>query len=1194
MRQKLIITVIGLLIVLQSSIMITDADTTLSPKTYVVDILGNGNFTTITDALDVAEDGDTILIYDGHYYESVTVNKEISLIGNGTGSTFIHGLSASQYVLGAYTGVTKIQGITVIANQNVSQTCYSGPSRYRTNVENCKFIGGRNGISLSGKNEIFSNIEIINCIFPIRVNRDADNNQFNNVIITCQWEDDPEMIIDTNLVRFRDCNLYNCSFPRNSIEMDIDSSNYVNGKPYRCYKYQNSISVPSFTGQLVMKKCDDARISNLNMSHQKSAIYLQNSNVFEIKNCYFNNIFDTSIYVANSIDGTICDNQVYNSQTGIYADQTSSEIYRNSISASLYGIRSTSSGIFKDNIIIGPTTGIECMRPWNIEVSNNVIRSTFTGIRIANPYRSGFIRNNTITESTIGIQPIFNFGSQDYLFIENNFIENSHNGIRGSASDTFINRNIVINATEYGIKFDNYVEDIKNNTILNCEGSALRLDDISEVTIRDNEFNGCGKGLELVNTQDNLFLNNLFINNTQQVVTTGDDKWYRPLPIGGNYWSDYPGRDRKKGNNQNEVGSDGYGDSPYIIDSTNSDIYPLIIDTVKPTADAGNDMTIDQAGYVTLDGTDSIDDNHIEEYLWTFEYDDEPQQFSYEEFDFAFHFSGEYEVDLNVSDFAGNWDKDSIIITVIDKEKPIPIIQNFSINQDETALFDGSRSIDNEGITNYTWRFIYQGKVYQLHGIQASFEFSTPGYYDIELIVLDEQENKGSKTFNLTVIDTEKPTAISNGNKKLGVPDHYTMDGSNSNDNGKIVQYEWKVTFYGDLNIYYGKIVNIDLTRYGNYSIELIVHDQFGNIDSDEFYYLIEDTEPPVINYEGILQIEYGEVLTIDASSSTDNYRIERFQWELFDKELKILKGSKMEYIFETAGFHNITLTVFDQNGLNSSKIIQILINDNQEPVANAGRDTSVNAGNTFSLDASQSTDNSRIVIYKWTFFENDIKVELFGKKVPYVFNFGGTYEIILSLKDEFDNWGSDMLLVTVLSSATVSGTLVDNEGNILSGATILITDSSGKETSTTTDENGRYELVIQFGNYSWMITKGGYGTLSGVEYIGVGENSKISSENIIIKKKEGSSGGPIGLILVIILLILVLAVGIGITLFMIRKKKNDVNDEDEEQSDAKNEQTELDEPEKKEEEKKNYYENPFRNPDAVYNDGEYIRPEKK
>jgi len=484
--------------------------------------------------------------------------------------------------------------------------------------------------------------------------------------------------------------------------------------------------------------------------------------------------------------------------------------------------------------------------------------------------------------------------------------------------------------------------------------------------------------------------------------------------------------------------------------------------------------------------------------------------------------------------------------------------------------------------------------VYQLHGIQASFEFSTPGYYDIELIVLDEQENKGSKTFNLTVIDTEKPTAISNGNKKLGVPDHYTMDGSNSNDNGKIVQYEWKVTFYGDLNIYYGKIVNIDLTRYGNYSIELIVHDQFGNIDSDEFYYLIEDTEPPVINYEGILQIEYGEVLTIDASSSTDNYRIERFQWELFDKELKILKGSKMEYIFETAGFHNITLTVFDQNGLNSSKIIQILINDNQEPVANAGRDTSVNAGNTFSLDASQSTDNSRIVIYKWTFFENDIKVELFGKKVPYVFNFGGTYEIILSLKDEFDNWGSDMLLVTVLSSATVSGTLVDNEGNILSGATILITDSSGKETSTTTDENGRYELVIQFGNYSWMITKGGYGTLSGVEYIGVGENSKISSENIIIKKKEGSSGGPIGLILVIILLILVLAVGIGITLFMIRKKKNDVNDEDEEQSDAKNEQTELDEPEKKEEEKKNYYENPFRNPDAVYNDGEYIRPEKK
>jgi hypothetical protein len=46
-------------------------------------------------------------------------------------------------------------------------------------------------------------------------------------------------------------------------------------------------------------------------------------------------------------------------------------------------------------------------------------------------------------------------------------------------------------------------------------------------------------------------------------------------PSGGNYWSDYVGSDLYGGPLQNVVGSDGIGDLPYVIDTNNTDRYPL-------------------------------------------------------------------------------------------------------------------------------------------------------------------------------------------------------------------------------------------------------------------------------------------------------------------------------------------------------------------------------------------------------------------------------------------------------------------------------------------------------------------------------------------------------------------------------------------------------------------------------------------
>lgn len=109
----------------------------------------------------------------------------------------------------------------------------------------------------------------------------------------------------------------------------------------------------------------------------------------------------------------------------------------------------------------------------------------------------------------------------------------------------------------YGISLDN----AKNNTIL---------DNI----IRDNSV-----GLYLQqSSNDNRIYHNTMESNTIQVsILDSISKWDDGYPSGGNYWSDYTSLDFYNGPLQNKWGYDGIGDTPYVIDSNNTDNYPLMI-----------------------------------------------------------------------------------------------------------------------------------------------------------------------------------------------------------------------------------------------------------------------------------------------------------------------------------------------------------------------------------------------------------------------------------------------------------------------------------------------------------------------------------------------------------------------------------------------------------------------------------------
>jgi parallel beta-helix repeat protein len=131
----------------------------------------------------------------------------------------------------------------------------------------------------------------------------------------------------------------------------------------------------------------------------------------------------------------------------------------------------------------------------------------------------------------------------------------------------------------FEIKYKTVGSRISGNTITNATYDGVYLYLSSGNTVSGNTITKNGYGVYLGSSSGNKFYHNNFINNTHQVINTTPsyaNSWDNGYPSGGNYWSDYKGVDVKRGPKQDQPGSDGIGDTPYVIDANNTDRYPLM------------------------------------------------------------------------------------------------------------------------------------------------------------------------------------------------------------------------------------------------------------------------------------------------------------------------------------------------------------------------------------------------------------------------------------------------------------------------------------------------------------------------------------------------------------------------------------------------------------------------------------------
>jgi len=244
--------------------------------------------------------------------------------------------------------------------------------------------------------------------------------------------------------------------------------------------------------------------------------------------------------------------------------------------------------------------------------NNTIIGSPFAGIFLDG--RAGDVKENVVVNnylSDINDPGILIWGSEGNL-IKSNIVTRNMFGIYlysfgASSTGNTIQGNEITSNLHSGLVMNWHSSNnvIANNNISNngwggeiwMSGIVLNVNSEANKIISNRIVNNKMGMWIYYYSNNNVIHHNSFINNTVQVLSDtqfpSTNIWDEGYPFGGNYWSDYAGVDEKRGPYQNETGSDGIGDTSYIIGSNNVDTYPLMKPYVRLLCDLNDDRRVD-------------------------------------------------------------------------------------------------------------------------------------------------------------------------------------------------------------------------------------------------------------------------------------------------------------------------------------------------------------------------------------------------------------------------------------------------------------------------------------------------------------------------------------------------------------------------------------------------------------------------
>ena len=445
---------------------------------YVPDI-----YPTIQEAVNNATANDIVFVRDGAYTENVDVNVNNLTIQseNGSANCIIQAVNSSDHVFEVTADYVNISGFTVrsgatggypyysagiylyyadmcnISNNNCSNNVYGIHLYYSSNNtitgNNANYLG--NGIFLLySSNNTITNNNVSNNDYGISLryyssSNTITNNNVSNNIHGISFDSSSYNTLISNIFVNDGFTVFNSY--QNTVE-----DNTVNGKPL-VYLEDASDTVVLDAGQVILIKCRNITIENLNLSNTNVGIKLWETEDSKISNNTVCNNNWGGIYLTYSNNNSIVNNNCSNS----------------------------------DN-----DDGIQLRHSNNNSIANNNCSNNSDGIQLEYSNNNSITNNNCSANNWEGID--LGYSNNNNSITNNNCSSNDRCGIFLDYSN---NNNSIANnncsSNEYGIFLDysNNNNVANNNCSNNGWGILLRYSNDNKLTGNTMLGNGIGNGI---------------------------------------------------------------------------------------------------------------------------------------------------------------------------------------------------------------------------------------------------------------------------------------------------------------------------------------------------------------------------------------------------------------------------------------------------------------------------------------------------------------------------------------------------------------------------------------------------------------------------------------------------------------------------------------------------------------------------
>jgi len=493
------------------------------PRTWTVDDDAPADFHTIREAVNAANDGDTILVHEGYYAEGQIDISKNGLNLTALGNVTIDGLHQG-HVLNITANNMNIKGFKI--QNSLRQNLYCG-------------------IELQGDNNTITNNTVTKNYCAIHLLNSHQNIiKLNNII------DHPEFGIVLN-------HSPNNTITQNKLVADGWHAIYIS------HSSNNTISHNNLTDHVFIG-IDIHRSSNNLVTSNR----VTDSGAGMALDCAPNNTLRNNTMTNN------------NCNFALVTDLLELPLAFNDVDRS-----NTVNGkpicywTNKHNATVPTDAGfVALVNCTNIKVANLTLERNLHGITLFYSSNTEIARNNITANYRSGI---FSSHSPDCTISRNNITDHQYGiNVAVSSRTVVIQNTVTCKALDYpgtGIDIAHSSDcNITLNNVVNTYGIILGT--ISSTTVCFNNVVSNKRGVSLWRSSGNTIFNNNFVDNVLQASLTPGyvNAWDDGYPGGGNFWSDYDGVDVYGGVNQDMFGGDGLGDSIRVVDGVNHDRYPLI------------------------------------------------------------------------------------------------------------------------------------------------------------------------------------------------------------------------------------------------------------------------------------------------------------------------------------------------------------------------------------------------------------------------------------------------------------------------------------------------------------------------------------------------------------------------------------------------------------------------------------------